>query len=266
MSDRDFDLTWTPFLTLVHRDLLRFWRVITQTLVVPLVNTTLYLMIFGVSLGKGISLPGGIPYLAFLIPGLVMMAVLNNSFQNSSSSIATSRFHGELEDLRVVPLSPLQITAALGVGGVARGVLVGIVTWLVGEEFYHYTGQGWLGVAHPLILALFLCLGGLAFAFLGVVIAFWSKSIDQLSLVGGFIILPLLYLGGVFFPLERLSPAWRTISTFNPMLYFINGVRYGILGSCDVSLWVAVSISFVTLILLMGLAFRTVRRSSYGRW
>src|SRR5206468_2959677 len=150
------DLTWVPFKSLLKKELLRFYRVIGQTLLIPLVNSSLYLLIFGVSLGKSIQVSSQWPYIAFLIPGIVTMGVLNNAFQNSSSSIATSKFHGDLEDLRIVPLSDLQIVFAYALGGLSRGFLVGMVTFTMGQIFYVTTQHHFLPISHPLWLLFFL--------------------------------------------------------------------------------------------------------------
>lgn len=266
MSEMKQELTWTPFFSLLKKECLRFFRVIGQTLLIPLVNSSLYLLIFGVSLGQSIQISGHQSYLAFLIPGLIMMGVLNNAFQNASSSIGTSKFHGDLEDLRIVPLKPSQIVWAMGLGGLARGLLVGSITFCIGEIFYFFQTGGILSVAHPLTLIFFLIAGGLTFSFLGISVGFYAKSIDQMSAIGGFILLPLMYLGGVFFSLENLHPFWRALSQFNPMLYFINGVRFGILGVSDVPPTTSAGLSLITLLTLFCLALRTVRLGHYSRW
>jgi len=259
------ELVWTPFLSLFRKELLRFWRVIGQTLLIPLVNSTLYLMIFGVSLGDHIQVSNW-PYLAFLIPGLLVMGVMNNAFQNSSSSIATSKFHGDLEDLRVVPLSSTQIVAAMSVAGMFRGILVGTITFSVGEFFYWWRMGAALVPEHFAWLLFFLVTGGLSFSLLGIIVGFQARSIDQLSTIGGFILLPLMYLGGVFFPLESLHPFWRSLSRANPMLYFVNGVRHGILGQADISAYLSASFSLLSVAVLFCLALRMVKQGRYGRW
>lgn len=265
-AEQKIDLTWTPFLSLLTKEIRRFLRVIAQTLLIPLINSFLYLLIFGVSLGKNIVVSPEYSYLAFLIPGLVMMAVLNNAFQNTSSSIGTSKFHGDLEDLRMVPLSAWQIVLAFGAGGTVRGFLVGIITFTVGEAFYYYAFSAWLGIRHPVALLGFLMVGGMAFSLLGIIVAFRAKNIDQLSAVGGFILLPLLYLGGVFFPLKNLHPIWQSVSRFNPMIYFINGVRYGILGTSDLDWTWSAGFSLLTLVVMYAGAITTVKRGPYARW
>ena len=260
------ELIWAPFFSLLKKELKRFWRVIGQTILIPLINSTLYMMIFGVSLGNNITVEGHRTYLAFLIPGIVMMGLLNNAFQNSSSSIGTSRFHGDLEDLRIVPLSPIQIDIAYMLGGLVRGLLVGLVTFSVGQTFYFLRYNEVLGIAHPLVLLVVLLIGGLSFSALGISVAFWAKNFDQLSAIGGFVLLPLMYLGGVFFPLSSLHPFWQTLSKFNPMIYFINGVRYGMLGTSDLPIQTSLSVSVLTLIVLFIVSLKIVKTGKYQRW
>ena len=260
------ELTWTPFFALFHREISRFLKVIVQTVITPFVNATLYLMIFGVSLGGQIALAGDLPYMAFLIPGLVMMACLNNSFQNTSSSIISSKFSGDLEDLKVAPFSAAQIIWALNLAALVRGLMVGSINFLIGQLCYHYMYGSYLQIAHPLYLLFFLFVGSLAFANLGIMVAFWARSFDQLSAVTGFILQPLLYLGGVFFSIESLPGFWKTIAMWNPLLYIINGVRYGILGTSDVSSMQAVTVTLAAFVLLQGWAIYSLKRGSFQRW
>lgn len=194
------NMKWTPFVSLLSKETKRFLRVARQTLLIPIVNSALYLFIFGVSLGDKIAMEGVQHYLAFLIPGILMMGCLNNAFQNSSSSIGSSRFHGDLEDLRVVPLSPTQISLAMSIGGLLRGLAVACLIFLMGQLFYWFTVNDLLSIQHPFILIYFLVTGGLVFSSLGIAVGFWAKNFDQMQAVGGFILLPLLYLGGVFSP------------------------------------------------------------------
>jgi len=257
---------WNAFVTLYRREMLRFLKVIFQTVFTPLINSTLYLLIFGVSLGSSIHLASGISYLSFLIPGLVMMGVLNNAFQNSSSSIVAGRFSGDLEDLKVVPLTPAVILWAMSIGGLSRGLLVGLITYGVGEVFRYLTEGTFTTLAHPLTLLFFLSMGGLIFAMLGVTIGFRAKTFDQMSAIGSFVLLPLIYLGGVFFSINGLHPFWQAVAHFNPVLYLINGVRYGALGVSDVDVGTASAVSLVALVICYVLALRALRYGSYGRW
>ena len=258
------ELTFIPFIALFYRELRRFMKVMFQTVLTPLMTSSLYLLIFGLSLGIQVSNEHS--YLAFLIPGLVMMGCLNNAFQNASSSVVSSKFSGELEDYRVAPLSYHQFVWALAFGGVVRGILVAMVTFLVGQGFYYYTHNEWLQLVHPFILCFFLIVGGLSFAKLGLSVALWSKTFDQMSAVGSFVITPLIYLGGVFFSLNSLPEFWQNLSQFNPLLYLINGVRYGILGHSDVPIDRAIIVSLVTLLIFHMMAIYSTKRGRSFRW
>lgn len=260
------DLTWTPFFALFRREISRFMKVVAQTVVTPFVSASLYLMIFGVSLGERIVLKDQLPYLAFLIPGLVMMGCLNNAFQNTSSSIISAKFSGDLEDLKVSPLTSTQIILALSMAALIRGLLVGAITFLAGELCYLWIHGDWLLIRHPLALMTFLFIGCLTFASFGIMVAFWAKTFDQLSAITGFILMPLIYLGGVFFSVENLPAVWRAISMTNPLLYMINGVRYSILGQSDVEPALALSVSALACIITLVLAVRSLRRGSFMRW
>ena len=266
MKVTSMDLHWIPFYSLLRREVNRFVKVIVQTVLTPFINSSLYLLIFGVSLGQSIHLKGSINYLAFLIPGLVMMGCLNNSFQNSSSSVVTARIGGDLEDFKVSALSTQQMIWAFSLGGLLRGFIVGGITFLIGEVFYYFTMGGWLGIVHPVMLVVFLILGSLTFAKIGIAVAYWAKSFDQLSAVTGFILVPLTYLGGVFFSLELLHPFWQKVSQLNPLLYFINGVRYSVLGVSDVDATTAFIVSVVAMILCHVVAIYTLKTSAFKRW
>ncbi len=205
-------------------------------------------------------------YLAFLIPGFIMMGVLNNAFQNSSSSIVSGKFSGDLEDLKVVPLTPQMIIWAMSIAGLTRGLMVGFITLAVGEIFSYFVDHTLIFAAHPFWLIFFLVVGGLTFAKLGIAIAFYAKSFDQLSAVGAFVLVPLIYLGGVFFSMNGLHPFWQALSRFNPVLYLINGVRFGLLGITDVDIPSAAAISIVFLILFHVLGLRALKVGDYQRW
>lgn len=254
------------FWTLFIRELSRFSKVLIQTVVTPFISSFLYLLIFGVSLGSHVSTPTGTPYLVFLIPGLMMMGLMNNAFQNSSSSIVSSKFSGDLEDLRVVPITNQQIVWALSFGGLVRGVIVGVITFVVGALFYYSQSGLFLSVAHPWAVVFFMVVAGLLFSQIGIAVAFWAKTFDQLSAFSAFILLPLTYLGGVFISIQQLHPFWQLVSRLNPLLYLINGLRYGMLGFSDVDLSLAVLISLVGLGLCYLIAFYSVKHSSFQRW
>lgn len=255
-----------PFWTLFSREIHRFLKVLIQTVITPLVSSFLYLLIFGVSLGGQVPGVEGSTYLAFLVPGLMMMGLMNNAFQNSSSSIVSSKFSGDLEDLRVAPLSDDQILWALSCGGLIRGAVVALVTFVVGTVFHRLQQEEFLGVAHPWILAYFVLMGGLIFGLAGIAVAFWAKTFDQLSAISAFVLLPLTYLGGVFLSIEHLHPFWQLVSKFNPLFYLINGLRYGVLGVGDVDPAPAMWVSAAGLFVFYVVAKVSLRHGSFQRW
>lgn len=254
------------FWTLFKRELSRFSKVLIQTIVTPFVSSFLYLLVFGVSLGTQISINGDIPYLLFLIPGLMMMGLMNNAFQNSSSSIVSSKFSGDLEDLRVVPITNQQIVWALSLGGLVRGALVAAITYFVGTLFYFNQTGSWVGLAHPGVTLFFVAVSGLMFSQIGIAVAFWAKTFDQLSAFSAFVLLPLTYLGGVFLSIQQLHPFWQQVSKINPLLYLINGLRYGVVGTSDVDVVWAGVVALLGLGFFYAVAFWSVKKGSFQRW
>ncbi|WP_235044646.1 ABC transporter permease [Pseudobdellovibrio exovorus] len=254
------------FYTLVRREVKRFFKVVIQTVVSPIVSSFLYLLVFGVSLGSNVQLASGIDYLSFLIPGLMVMGLINNAFQNSSSSVVTSKFSGDLEDIRVAPIPNSYIIWAMGLGGVFRGTLVALIIGAVGILFHYMQLHTWLHVEHPFWLIYFFLVGGFIFSFIGIFIAVLANSFDQLSAFSTFILLPLTYLGGVFISIQTLHPIWQAVSKMNPLFYLINGFRYAIIGQADVSLESAVAITFVGVLVTFVMAQFSLRRGSFARW
>jgi len=254
------------FATLFVREIKRFMKVAVQTVVTPFVSSFLYLLVFGVSLGSQVQVHGGVPYLAFLIPGLMMMGLMNNAFQNSSSSIVSSKFSGDLEDIRVAPITNQHIIWAMSLGGVVRGGLVALVTYIVGAVFYYFQQNEILTIVHPLALLYFVVMGGLIFGMIGIAVAFWAKNFDQLSAFSAFVLLPLTYLGGVFISIESLHPFWQTVAKLNPLLYLINGLRYGVLGVSDVEIGQSVILSLVAFVTFYAVSLLALRKGSFQRW
>jgi len=255
-----------PFYTLCRREVARFMKVLVQTVVTPMVSSSLYLLVFGVSLGSRVDSQNGIDYLAFLIPGLMMMGLINNAFQNTSSSIVNAKFTGELEDLRIVPLSHHQIIWALGFGAVVRGGLVAMITYVAGAIFYALTKNQLLGIHSFPEFFFFMVVGGLVFGMLGLSTAFWAKTFDQLSAVSAFILMPLSYLGGVFISIKSLPPFWQQVSALNPLLYFINGLRHSVNGVSDVPVLSCAILSLVSLVVFYAIALLSLKKGSFHRW
>lgn len=254
------------FYTLVRKEVKRFLKVIIQTVVSPIVSSFLYLLVFGVSLGSRVQMQNGQSYLSFLIPGLMVMGLINNSFQNSSSSIVTSKFSGDLEDIRVAPIPHSYLIWAMGIGSIIRGSVVAMITGVVGSFFYYMQTESLLNLVHPFWMIYFLIVGGLMFSFIGIFIAFLAKTFDQLSAFSSFILLPLTYLGGVFISIQNLHPIWQKISLFNPLFYLINGFRFSILGHSDVELSYSVGISLLGVFVTFIMARVSLAKGSFSRW
>ncbi len=254
------------FRTLFYREIKRFWRVVGQTILTPMITATLYLMIFGVSVGSQLEMGGQTSYLMFIVPGMIMMGVLNNAFQNSAGSVLIAKFHGELEDMRTAPLNDHTIVWAKSLASLLRGIIVGAMILMTAEVFTWVQGSHFFGIAHPFWMFFFLVVGGLSFGHLGLTIGFFATNFDQVNAFGQFIVLPLIYLGGVFFTLEALHPFWQAVSLVNPLLYFINGVRYAVLGTSDLPLMACALISAFGLALFTVLAYASVRHGSYTRF
>jgi ABC-2 type transport system permease protein len=241
---------WRSFSTLLRREILRFLSVAGQTLLAPMVSATLYLLIFGVSLGSKISLYPDLSYLQFVVPGLVLMGVLNNSFANSSSSLFMAKFLGSIADLLVTPLTPAHYILAYTLSSVLRGFLVGGVVLGISCIF---TDLPWIDPMGALAMAL---LTSFLFSQLGILAALVSNTFDQLSVYTNFLILPLTYLGGLFYPVSELPPFWAGLSHFNPIYYLIDGFRQSLVGKGDLPLWVDFSVGgTLALVLAMLAAF-----------
>jgi len=250
----------TSFRTLYRREVTRSWRVRAQTFVAPLVSATLYLLIFGVSIGANLNLTPGESYLSFLVPGLIMMAALNNSLDGAASAIVTGKYYGDLQDLRVAPLSYHNIVWGIGLSSATRGASIAIGVGIIGELFSLLFYREWIQIAYLPVALLFLFIAALSLGLLGVAIGFRARTFDQMSAFLSFILLPLIYLGGVFFPLSSLPHFWQVVSRFNPILYYISGLRYGILGRADVGLILCICVSLAGLLLAMVCAYLSVRR------
>ncbi len=228
---------WLPFLTLLRREILRFLRVFIQTLLTPILTASLYLFVFGATLGERISVLPGFSYAQFVIPGLIIMGVINNSFANTSSSLFMSRYLGQIVDLLVTPITPPQVIFAYTLAAMLRGLLVGSVVLIISTLF---APLPWV---HPLLALFMAALASLTFAQFGLIAAIYASNFDGLSMYSNFVILPLIYLGGVFYPLSILPPFWEGLSRFNPLFYLIDGFRHALLGVGDASLLLSFGIS-----------------------
>ena len=228
---------WLPFVTLLRKEILRFMRVSSQTLLTPIVTASLYLFVFGATLGERLNVLEGFSYAQFVIPGLIIMGVINNSFANTSSSLFMSRYLGGIVDLLVTPVSPPQFIMAYTLAAMLRGLLVGSVVWMISTMFAVLPWES------PLLAILMAMLASFLFAQFGLIAAIYAQNFDTLSMYSNFVILPLVYLGGVFYPISILPEPWGALSYLNPLFYLIDGFRHAIIGVGDTSYLIAFGVS-----------------------
>lgn len=226
-NDQGSFVRWLPFFTLLQKEIRRFLRVASQTLITPVITASLYLFVFGATLGERISLVEGFSYAQFVIPGLILMGIINNSFANVASSLFMSRYLGNIVDLMVTPITPAQFIMAYTLAAMIRGLVVGTIVWLISTLFAPLPWANPLGALAMAVLASFL------FAQFGIIAAIYANNFDALAMYTNFIILPLIYLGGVFYPISILPPLWAGLSHLNPLFYLIDGFRHALLGTGD---------------------------------
>lgn len=221
------------FWTIVRKESRRVVRIWVQTIVPPAITMTLYFIIFGSLVGSRIGQMDGVPYMTFIAPGLIMMAVITNSFANVVSSFFSSKLMLHLEEMLVAPLAHTTIVLGFVVGGVVRGLLVAALVVVVALFFTD------LHVAHPFVTLTTILLTALVFSMAGLFNAIFAKTFDDISIIPTFVLTPLTYLGGVFFSISLLSPFWQKVALANPILYMVNAFRYGMLGSSDIPIGLA---------------------------
>ena len=235
--------------TITRREVMRILRIWTQTLIPPAITMTLYFLIFGGLIGSRVGKMGGLDYMEFIVPGLVMMSVIQNSYGNISSSFFGAKFGRHVEELLVSPMPHWVILAGYVAGAVLRGLMVGAIVLCIAMLFTR------VNVPHPLVTLSSVLLGATIFSLAGFVNAVYAKKFDDIAIVPTFILTPLTYLGGVFYSINLL-PGWAQAATHaNPIFYMVNAFRYGLLGSSDVPLWVAYALmlGFATALAALGL-------------
>lgn len=242
------------FSTLLYKEVLRFWKVGTQTIGAPVLTAVLYLVIFGHVMQGRIRMYDSVPYAAFLVPGLVMMSVLQNAFANSSSSLIQSKITGNIVFMLLPPLSYLEFFAAYVLAAAARGVVVGAAVFLVTLPFVG------LSLREPLWVLAFAVCGSAVLGALGMVAGIWAEKIDQVAAFQNFLIMPLTFLSGVFYSIHSLPDFWQTLSRFNPFFYMIDGFRYGFFGASDIDPLRSLGVVAVFLALVSVLALALLKR------
>jgi ABC-2 type transport system permease protein len=240
--------------TIARREVMRILRIWSQTLVPPAITMTLYFLIFGGLIGSRVGTMDGIRYMDFIVPGLVMMSVIQNSYGNISSSFFGAKFGRQIEELLVSPMPDGVILGGYVAGAVLRGVLVGAIVMGIAMLFTE------VRIPHPLVTLTSVLLGATIFSLAGFVNAVFAKKFDDVAIVPTFILTPLTYLGGVFYSI-KLLPGWAEAATHaNPIFYMVNAFRYGLLGVSDVPLWVAYALMLAFVAVLGALSLWLLRR------
>jgi len=242
------------FPTLLRKELLRFWKVSFQTIAAPVITALLYLLIFAQVLEDRVQVYGTVPYTAFLIPGLMMMSMLQNSFANPSSSIIQSRITGNLVFILLPPMTYRDLFSAYVIAAVVRGLAVGTCVWLVARCFID------LPMTHPAWIAAFAVLSCGIMGTLGLLAGLWAEKFDQLAAFQNFLIMPATFLSGVFYSIHTLPPFWQHVSHWNPIFYTIDGFRYGFFSVSDVSPWRSLAVVGAVFVALALLAMRLLAR------
>ncbi|GCF89469.1 ABC transporter permease [Shewanella sp. M-Br] len=247
-------LYFIAFKSILSKEINRFTRIWIQTLVPPAITMTLYFLIFGNLVGSRIGEMGGVSYMEFIAPGLIMMSVITNSYSNVASSFYSAKFQRNLEELMVAPVPHYVLIAGYVGGGVARGLCVGLIVTLVAMFFVD------ISLHHAGLVVMTVFLTSVLFSLGGLINAVFAKSFDDISIIPTFVLTPLTYLGGVFYSLSLLPPFWQGVSALNPVVYMINVFRYGFLGFADISVSLSIAIMIGFCVTLWTLAYYLVSR------
>ena len=245
---------WIAFKSILIKEISRFTRIWVQTLVPPAITMSLYFVIFGNLIGSRIGQMHGVSYMEFIVPGLIMMSVITNSYANVASSFYSAKFHRNIEEILVAPVPNYLIIWGFVAGGVARGICVGAIVTAVSLFFVP------LQVHDPLAVVVTLVLTATLFSLGGLINAVFAKSFDDVSIIPTFVLTPLTYLGGVFYSIQLLPPFWQMLSHGNPIIYMVNAFRYGFLGLSDVPMSLALGIIIGFIVVLYGVAHFLVTR------
>ncbi|MFY2507705.1 ABC transporter permease [Vibrio pectenicida] len=249
-----YRLYWTAFCSLMSKEIHRFTRIWVQTLVPPAITMTLYFIIFGNLIGSRIGEMGGFTYMEYIVPGLIMMSVITNSYSNVASSFFSAKFQKNIEELLVAPVPNYVIIIGFVMGGVTRGLLVGLIVTLVSLLFVDLQIDHW-GV---IIMTVFMT--SVVFALGGLINAVYAKTFDDISIIPTFVLTPLTYLGGVFYSISLLPEFWQWVSKINPIVYMVNGFRYGFLGISDVGIVTSFGVLTIFVVVLYAIAHYLVSK------
>ena len=239
--------------SIIHKEISRYTRIWVQTLLPPSITMTLYFVIFGNLIGSRIGQMGGYSYMEFIVPGLIMMSVITNSYSNVVSSFFSAKFQRSVEEMLVSPTPNIVILSGYVIGGVSRGMLTGIIVTTVSMFFVD------INIHNLWLLVIVVILTSVMFSLAGFVNAVFAKTFDDISIVPTFILTPLTYLGGVFYSIQLLPDLWQSVSMANPILYMVNAFRFGFLGTSDIDVGIAIALILVFIVGLGSLAMYLLR-------
>ncbi|RVU15479.1 ABC transporter permease [Methylobacterium oryzihabitans] len=239
-------MNWPAIRAIYLFEMARAWRTLLQSIVAPVISTSLYFVVFGAAVGHRIETIEGVPYGAFIVPGLIMLTLLTQSIANASFGIYFPRFAGTIYEILSAPISPVEIVIGYVGAAASKSILLGLIILATASLFVP------LRIEHPVVMVLFLLLTAITFSLFGFVIGLWADGFEKLQLVPLLIVTPLTFLGGSFYAIDMLPPVWRALSLFNPVVYLVSGFRWSFYGRADVSLGISLAMALVFLALCLG--------------
>lgn len=242
------------FQTIIYKEITRFMRIWPQTLFPPVITMSLYFIIFGKFIGSQIRHIEGYAYIQYLVPGLVLMSIMTNSYANTSSSFFLAKFTKSIEEMLIAPMSNLTILLGFMLGGAVRGLLIGLIVMVISFLFTH------IPFMHPLIILSVAILSSMVFSLGGLINGVYAKRFDDISFIPTFVLTPLTYLGGVFYSTQQLPPLWRQLSMFNPIVSMVDTFRYGLLGISDLSVYYGFAVVLFFFLFLFAWAWVLLHR------
>jgi len=242
------------FYTILYKEITRFTRIWIQTLLPPVITTVLYFIIFGNLIGRHVPMMEGYSYINFIVPGLVMMAIVNNAYTNVVFSFFSAKFQKSIEELLVSPVPNIFILLGYIAGGVARGFIIGVIVLIISLFFTR------IEIQHPLLMLAIALITCILFSLGGFINAMYSRKFDDVNIIPVFILTPLTYLGGVFYSISLLPPLWQKLTLLNPLLYIINAYRYSFLGVSDINIYYAMGTIVVLTVILFWYALRMLNK------
>jgi ABC-2 type transport system permease protein len=244
----------TAYYTMLRGDFVRIMRIWSQTLLPPIVTTSLYFIVFGTFIGSQLAPIQGLSYIQFIVPGLIMMSVITSSYMNTVSTFYFAKWTHTLDEVLVSPMPEWLVIVGFVSGGVMRGLMVGVLVGIVGLFFTH------LAIHSIVVLVLALALTSVLFSLGGLINGVFAKGFDGISIVPTFVLTPLTYLGGVFFSIEQFSPLWQQVALLNPILYMVNAFRWGFFGVSDINIWICFAVLITFILILLGVIIYLFKR------